>query len=93
MRIDSPLCNFENCRYFFDHNCTAKKVIWERCEYRQHSKTGIDMRECFICKIKQEEVASVFNANFIRYIKGREICDNCMDIYRKIRILLGKEMF
>lgn len=40
MRIDSPLCNFKNCRYFFDHNCTAKKVIWERCEYRQHSKTG-----------------------------------------------------
>jgi hypothetical protein len=35
MRIDLPLCDFKNCRYFFDHNCTAKNGIKDRCEYRQ----------------------------------------------------------
>ena len=33
MRIDLPRCNFKNCRYCFDSNCT-KKSEQERCEYR-----------------------------------------------------------
>ena len=34
MRIDLPRCNFKNCKYCFDSNCT-KKNEYERCEYRQ----------------------------------------------------------
>lgn len=33
MRIDLPRCNFKNCRYCFDSNCT-KKTEYKRCEYR-----------------------------------------------------------
>ncbi len=33
MRIDLPRCNFKNCRYCFDSNCT-KKSEYERCEYQ-----------------------------------------------------------
>ena len=32
MLIDMPLCNFKNCRYCFDGNCT-NKVKCEVCEY------------------------------------------------------------
>ena len=33
MRIDLPLCNFKNCRYSFDGNCTRQdRYVW--CEYR-----------------------------------------------------------
>lgn len=34
MRIDLPVCGFQNCRYSFDCNCTAGKIENERCEYR-----------------------------------------------------------
>ena len=34
MRIDLPICNFKNCKYCFDSNCT-KKSEYERCEYRR----------------------------------------------------------
>ena len=34
MRVDLPQCNFKNCKYCFDSNCT-KKNEYERCEYRQ----------------------------------------------------------
>lgn len=33
MRIDLPACNFQNCRYCFDNNCT-KKTAYQRCAYR-----------------------------------------------------------
>lgn len=33
MRIDLPQCNFKNCRYSFDGNCTnLSKYEW--CDYR-----------------------------------------------------------
>ena len=32
MRIDLPRCNFKNCKYCFDGNCTSKKQ-YERCDY------------------------------------------------------------
>lgn len=32
MRIDLPQCNFKNCKYCFDGNCTSKKQ-YERCDY------------------------------------------------------------
>ena len=33
MRIDLPQCNFKNCRFSFDGNCT-NKIEYDRCEYR-----------------------------------------------------------
>ena len=33
MRLDLPQCNFKNCRFSFDGNCT-NKIEYERCEYR-----------------------------------------------------------
>lgn len=33
MRIDLPQCNFKNCRFSLDGNCT-KKIEYDRCEYR-----------------------------------------------------------
>lgn len=33
MRIDLPRCNFKNCRYCFDSNCT-KNTEYERCGFR-----------------------------------------------------------
>jgi hypothetical protein len=40
MRIDLPQCDFKNCKYCFDGNCT-KKNEYERCEYRRQ-KAEID---------------------------------------------------
>lgn len=33
MRIDLPQCNFKNCRFSFDGNCT-NKIEYDSCEYR-----------------------------------------------------------
>ena len=33
MRIDFPQCNFKNCRYSFDGNCTNRDK-YKCCDYR-----------------------------------------------------------
>ena len=38
MRADLPLCNFKNCKYQFDGNCTVKERH-DKCDYiRLHQK-------------------------------------------------------
>ncbi len=32
MRADLPLCNFKNCKYQFDGNCTVKERF-DDCDY------------------------------------------------------------
>ena len=44
MRIDIPLCNFRNCKYQFDGNCTNQLPYgYERCEFnRMRDRLQID---------------------------------------------------
>ena len=42
MRIDLPQCNFRNCKYQFDGNCTDR-LMYERCEFnRMKDRLQID---------------------------------------------------
>lgn len=58
MRIDLPRCNFKNCKYCFDSNCT-KKNEYERCEYRQQKAEIDELR-------KSEEIAKQNAVNMAR---------------------------
>lgn len=40
MRIDLPGCNFKNCKYSFDGNCTNKQK-YENCDYRHFAEKEI----------------------------------------------------
>lgn len=42
MRIDLPYCNFKNCKYQLDGNCTDQ-LMYERCEFnRMKDRLQID---------------------------------------------------
>lgn len=45
MRIDLPLCNFKNCKWEADCNCTSKSD-YDKCYYRLIEKT---LKKVLIC--------------------------------------------
>ena len=42
MRADLPLCDFKNCKYQFDGNCTVKER-YDECDYTRLYQKCIDI--------------------------------------------------
>lgn len=62
MRIDLPRCNFKNCRYCFDSNCT-KNTEYERCGFRLAKTEAIKE---FAEKLKESISNMEYRANVQR---------------------------
>lgn len=54
MNIYQPNCGFNNCKFYFDGNCTSK-IKYESCEYQYFSKTVYEM-ECAKVKAVYESL-------------------------------------
>ena len=50
MRIDLPFCNFKNCRFQLDGNCTARG----QREYCILSKDIVEVVRCGKCRFREE---------------------------------------
>ena len=77
MRIDLPGCNFKNCRFSYDGNCT-NKIEYDRCEYRL-AKDGLAEAEpvrhgCDMCEIMESgHWIRLYNGNGWEVGIGRRI--------------------
>ena len=86
MRIDLPGCNFKNCCFSYDGNCT-NKIEYDRCEYRiakcdlaeaepvRHGKWIYHPDDLFPCESKQE--CSICHSKELFTLDNENYCPNC----------------
>ena len=60
MRADLPLCNFKNCKYQFDGNCTDEKR-YDECDYtRLYQKYAEQLYSAYSAK-HDEHVGTIWH--------------------------------
>lgn len=84
MRIDLPRCNFKNCKYHLDCNCTSQNR-YDTCEFRE-AKEEIEVLNAII----KEDCGML--PDYEKYLGNKvrkEFAERLIEIYQNIPTLWG----
>lgn len=84
MRIDLPKCNFKNCKYHLDCNCTSQNR-YDTCEFRE-AKEEVEVLNAII----KEDCGML--PDYEKYLGNKirkDFAERLIEIYQNIPTLWG----